>query len=136
MRDGEPKSEILNDLYEKLPEDIRHQLQDHVNHLLAFQTASAEGGIDYIRRRKYSVSDGPLKKFEFYGNTEEKYMNNESVKTHIQRLNALIEEGNFALVQEVPPDPERIKKLEKEIMEASYGISGWNQIKQRNEKGR
>jgi hypothetical protein len=54
------------------------------------------------------------------------------MKRYLERVNNLVDQGSFALFKENPPNPERIKELEEEIMQTFYGIQGWDEIKLRN----
>jgi hypothetical protein len=113
---GEPERS-LTEIYLKLPKNIQQQLRDHANNFLGFRTAG---------------TGGFLKRFELSKESEEAYGGDLLMKRYLERVNNLVDQGSFALFKENPPNPERIKELEEEIMQTFYGIQGWDEIKLRN----
>lgn len=127
LRERGKQEESLGEIYKKLPEEIRQQLQDYANNILGFETMTTKG-IENIMK-KYSISNSPFKSFELSEEINKKYEENTLMQRYLKRINDLIDQVNLILAEDNPPNPEKIKKIEKEVMQAFYGIPNLEKIK-------
>mgnify|MGYP006286920163 CR=1 FL=1 len=118
----------LQDDYDNLPEDVRSQIQDHFNFIMAVQNVQKiEDGIDHYRSR---YDRQPCRNFELCESTAPEDRTKFTLE-YVASFNQAIGQANEAIMEDEPPDFGRIKSLEEELLKFCYGTKGYQRMQER-----